>query len=558
MKPSLGTFVDGGASAIDLPRLLETRMLIQANSGQGKSRALRRMLEQTAGLVQQIVVDPEGEFASLREKHDLIICAAQGGDVAAHPRTAALLARRLRETQVSAVLDLSELQAHHRHSFLRLFLEALVECPRSLWNPALVAIDECQVFAPEKGQGESEASAAVIDVATRGRKRGLCLIAATLRISMLHKAVAAELKNRLIGGTVQDLDVKRLAFDLGMTPKDALSVLRDLEPGHFLAYGPALGLKAPRELVTGDVRTTHPEVGKRSPVAPPKPTAAILAMLPKLADLPKEAETEARTIDDLKRELAAARREATAAKNSKPGASTEDLRAAEQRGFIRGQQSGLQEAQRAATAHVKSLRAALHQAVDSALSAAPAPAQSLSVPPPAVAKAAPIRRSTPAPAASNGHVSSLGKCETKILTVLSQFPDGCELGRLTLLTGYRKSGGFLNSLSALRTAGLMEGANTSTMRITEAGLAYGPFPELPQGEALLRYWVEHPSFGQCERKILSALAEAHEGMAIEELCERTGYAKSGGFLNSLSALRTAGVLVGRNTEVMRLSETIAS
>ena len=226
-----------------------------------------------------------------------------------HPRTAALLARRLRETKVSAVLDFSELHAHQRKHVARLFLEALVECPRSLWDPALVVIDECQIFAPEKGHGESEALEAVADLTTRGRKRGLCLVAATLRISTLNKDVAAELKNRLIGGTVQDLDVKRLAFDLGMTPKDALEVLRNLDPGHFLAYGPALNQKTPRELVTGDVFTTHPEVGKRRLSAPPKPTPAIVALLPKLADLPKEAEAEARSMEDLKRELAAARRE---------------------------------------------------------------------------------------------------------------------------------------------------------------------------------------------------------------------------------------------------------
>lgn len=52
-------------SPIDLPRLLETRLLIQANSGGGKSWALRRLLEQTTDQVQQIVIDPEGEFASL-------------------------------------------------------------------------------------------------------------------------------------------------------------------------------------------------------------------------------------------------------------------------------------------------------------------------------------------------------------------------------------------------------------------------------------------------------------------------------------------------------------
>lgn len=336
MMLELGTYVDSPNTPclVDLARLLETRMLLTANSGQGKSRALRRLFEQAAGQIQQIIIDIEGEFASLREKHDLIICAAQGGDVVLHHRTAALLARRLRETKVSAVLDFSDLHARDRRHTARVFLEGLIECPRALWEPVLLAVDEAQVLAPEKGHAESEALDAMIDAATRGRKRGICVVAATLRISAFNKDVAAELKNRLVGGTVQDLDVKRLAFDLGMTPKDALAALRDLEPGHFLAYGPALHQKTPRELVTGPVFTTHPEPGKRRLTAPPKPTKAILALLPKLADLPKEAETEARTMEDLRRELSNTRRELTHARNATTtgtatAASVADLRAAQ-------------------------------------------------------------------------------------------------------------------------------------------------------------------------------------------------------------------------------------
>jgi hypothetical protein len=39
----------------DLQSLLKTRMLIQANSGGGKSWAIRRILEQSQGKIQQIV-----------------------------------------------------------------------------------------------------------------------------------------------------------------------------------------------------------------------------------------------------------------------------------------------------------------------------------------------------------------------------------------------------------------------------------------------------------------------------------------------------------------------
>ena len=92
----------------DLAVLMESRLLIQAQSGGGKSRTLRRLLEQTHGKVQQIVIDPEGEFSTLREKYDYVLAAGSGGDALAHPRTAGMLAERLLELQVSAVVDLYE------------------------------------------------------------------------------------------------------------------------------------------------------------------------------------------------------------------------------------------------------------------------------------------------------------------------------------------------------------------------------------------------------------------------------------------------------------------
>jgi hypothetical protein len=41
---------------LDLPTLIETRLIVQANSGGGKSFLLRRMLEQSHGLVQHLII----------------------------------------------------------------------------------------------------------------------------------------------------------------------------------------------------------------------------------------------------------------------------------------------------------------------------------------------------------------------------------------------------------------------------------------------------------------------------------------------------------------------
>ena len=291
--------------SIDLSSLINTRLLVQANSGGGKSWLLRRILEQSHGKIHQIVIDLEGEFSTLREKYDYIL-AGKGGDVAAESRSAALLARKLLELNVSAIIDLYELKHQERKHFVKLFLDAMVNAPKNLWHPCLVIIDEAHIFCPEKGQAESMES--VIDLATRGRKRGYCAVLATQRLSKLHKDAAAECNNKLIGRTGLDIDMKRAYEELGFTSKEQYLSLRKLEAGEFYGFGPAVS----REVIplkVGGVKTTHPQAGSRilSKATTP-PTQKIKSVLKKLSDLPEEARKEAATIADMKKELMQLRR----------------------------------------------------------------------------------------------------------------------------------------------------------------------------------------------------------------------------------------------------------
>lgn len=208
----------GPGVSVDVGRLVASRLLIQANSGGGKTRTLRRLLEQTHGKVQHLVIDPEGEYHTLREKFDYILAAPKGGDTAAHPRTAKLLAEKLLQLGVSAILDIYELDPYQRQAFVKVFLQALVDAPRELWHPALVVLDEAHVYAPE-GK-ESESTRAVEALASRGRKRGYSLVVATQRLAKLSKNVAAECSNKLIGRCTLDVDIKRAAEELGFTTAD--------------------------------------------------------------------------------------------------------------------------------------------------------------------------------------------------------------------------------------------------------------------------------------------------------------------------------------------------
>ena len=145
--------VGGGMSVpLDLSVLLKTRALVQASSGGRKSYLLRYLLERTVGRGPHLVIDPEGEFVSLRERYPYV-AVGEGGDVAVRPETAGPLARALVEAGASAVLDLYALRLGERRQFVRGFLEGLLALPRGLWRPALVVIDEAHRFAPERGGG---------------------------------------------------------------------------------------------------------------------------------------------------------------------------------------------------------------------------------------------------------------------------------------------------------------------------------------------------------------------------------------------------------------------
>jgi DNA helicase HerA-like ATPase len=161
------------------------------------------------------------------------------------------------------VIDLYDLRLHERRQWVKEFSLSLLSLRRDTWHPMLVAIDEAHLFAPEKGAGESCATENVIGLASQGRKRGIGLIALTQRLSKLNKDVAAELNTVFIGRTWLPKDQERCADVLGMN-KQERGFLRDLEPGQFHAFGPALNFNGVVQFRAAEVQTTHPE-SRRAP-----------------------------------------------------------------------------------------------------------------------------------------------------------------------------------------------------------------------------------------------------------------------------------------------------
>lgn len=546
---------------IDLNKLIRTRLLVQANSGGGKSWLLRRLAEQLFGKIQVIIIDPEGEFATLREKFGYVL-VGKGGDTPADPRSAEMLAHKLLELRASAVCDLYEMKESERHRWLKLFLDALINSPKKLWHQLIVIVDEAHMFCPEGKAGESEASAAVMSLCSRGRKRGFCAVLATQSLATLNKRASRHLLNRLIGPTFEDVDLVRAIELLSISASEKREFsrhLRTMDPGMFYALGRAVSKE--RILVkVGEVKTTHPDIGSgKSSLEPPPPPAKIRGLLPKLADLPQQAEEKAKTEAEFRREIRSLKAELRARPAEMKEVQVADPKAIERAIEQRDRQwaAAWKGAKKQYDALVRSLgdfRKRMQQTLrtvgpDRQFPAAP------KNPKPAKETAAAIPERfrpvevTPAPVRLNQSVDGLNRLQGKILNALAEFE---AIGRpkvprvvLAARCGCSHKGGYFgNTLGSLRTGNLVEYGSAKTVLLTNEGRSKASAGDAPMTTEAMLASCSALIRGKLGRSILLAVHSVYpKSLGREDLAATVGASAGGGYFgNTLGALRSFGMV----------------
>lgn len=309
---NIGHKAPGGVipMAIDLRALRGAHLGVIANSGSGKSGLIRKILEVSHGEVQQIILDPEDEYYTLREDGDYVIAGGDDGDCPATVANAPALADMLLTSGVSAVIQMNHLKGDEPQRFVAAFLDALMEAPRALWHPVLLVLDEAHRFIPQ--DGTTAATEAVRDFFARGRKRGYTGVLATQRMASIEKMVTGNMNNWALGRVGQATDRKVVLNMLGFTATSADGkTLMSLENRTFWMFGQGLGAKIPTLMYVDDATTTIVESGEaKIPTAPPP--AALAKLLeglkappapdvpdtpPNAAQGPSEAEHEVRRKD---------------------------------------------------------------------------------------------------------------------------------------------------------------------------------------------------------------------------------------------------------------------
>lgn len=529
---------------LDIEKLIATRMLINANSGGGKSWAIRRFLEKSYGQVQQIILDLEGEFISLREKYDYLLVGKEG-EIPVSIRTAELLARKLLELNVSTIIDLSELRHPERITFVKRFLDSLVNSPKNLWHPAIIIVDEAHQFCPEKSKSESMGS--IIDLMTRGRKRGFCGVLATQRISKLHKDAAAECNNQMVGRTGLDIDMKRAGDILGFTSKEDIRSLRNLKAGEFFVYGSAFENNGVNKIKIGSIRTTHPDRTRGIKATETSPTPeSIKDILKNVIDLPKEAEEELKTTEDMKRKIKELKTKLTISEKSKPKniINKDMIEKARAEGYNHGYNSSQKEFNQFSTQHEKDIRILEKKLLDigkivgqefkkieiKVSQKKVIPISDNNNNPKPITNPKPIHKTNP-------REQPLRAGAMKMLGWLAgAYPKELTKQRIATLSGFSVRGGTFNTyLSELKRSGWIVGSNE--LSITEEGLLNANTREIPSGEELLSLWKA--KFRAGAGKILQFLFESYPNeVSKDDIGYATGFEPSGGTFNTyLSELR---------------------
>lgn len=560
---------------IDLEKLIDSRLLIQANSGGGKSYTVRKILEETHGKVMSMVLDTEGEYHTLREEYDFLLIGGKSGDVPVNLKAAKLLPRKILELKVPTIVDMSDLKKPDRIAYVKDYLSALMESGKEYWQPCLVVVTEAHNFA---GQQEKQDSTwALIDLMTRGRKRGFCGILETQRISKLHKDAAAECNNKLVGRTFLDIDMKRAAEELGFSAKQDMLSLRDLKPGEFYAFGTAIKPHHVHKVVIEKSRTTHPKVGMdiKAKIVPPTPK--IKQTLTKLSELPQEVEKELKEKKDMIAEINRLKMELKARPHIKMETIKDEKFEREVKVFYERQYkeeirkledhykktiSDLSKYGGKLAEKIETIGKILGQKTELSKPVTNVRITAIPLKTYTTSKPSYVHMRSTTESQSQTYDSSvhmredgekLGLGEKKILTSIAQHTDGVTKEQLTVLTGYKRSSrdAYLQRLSSRGYVIMSDGR----VRATDEGIAIlGPdFEPLPIGDALREHWMARLPEG--EKKILHVLIDAYPELVDREtLTDKTGYQRSSrdAYIQRLNARK----LVVREGTKVRASEEL--
>ncbi len=573
--------------ALPLEAVTQT-FAILAKRGAGKTNTAVVMTEEMLEAKLPVcVIDPVGVWWGLRSCDDglvagykVLVLGGEHGDIPLTETSGALVADFIVTEHQPTILDVSLFSKSAMRRFVREFAERLYQKNR---EPLHLVIDEADAFIPQKvDHGMEPLVGAINDVVRRGRARGLGVTLISQRPAVINKDVLTQIECLIVlkmtGPHDRDAIERWVEYNADKDQaRTVLASLQELEVGDAWVWSPGwlkLFVRTHiRARYTFDSSAT-PTAGKQ--LRPPKELAKIdlAGLQAKMSATLAEAEKNdpkalKRRVAELERELAV-RPQGAAVADGEVLALREQVRRLEDElaaravpdwatTTIRGLASELSKVSSELQA-LAGLALKACQAVDAAVAGksagvsgnSPRPAHTT----PKASKGAErgparpraggvtpmVAAETPSDVIPDGDPPT--RAQLKMLGVIAQYPEGLDKVRLAVLLGQSHGGGgFNNNLGRFRSQGWV--TKGEPIRITKAGLKFGPFEMLPTGDELREYWFK--KLDKCPRIILQVLSDVYpKTLTKEQIAERSakyndGHAydpDGGGFNNGLGKLRT--------------------
>ena len=556
-KITIGKDSNGRNVLIDVQSILIQKVLIAAATGSGKSWLLRLLAEKLNRIVQTIVIDWDGDFATLQSKFDFLIIG-KGRNISPRPEHVMKLGEMIHSQGVSVVVDTSEYdyEIGERQKFVADFLNGVYAAADKTRKTRAahyvqIIVDEAHNFAPEEKisfDNPAYKSRSILRrINSQGRSRWLGLALATQRLAKLDKSSIDGLKNQVLGYFVLENDKKTAAAQLGLG-KSEFDLIKNLDDGEFLAYGRMFGHREIFQFKTEEVQTYHATPGKIKSQLVISPSKSIKHIIEKLADLPQQEDARVANEKELRAEIAELKKKLRENKAPSPASTPEKAVIQYKPVHVPVLEDRQLKKLNAAVdrmvgvaAVVKNEMGKLSNVVSeisgeiAKVSAFKMPVAQQAAPPRIQLQKARVEAAKASirelqskivdtlhdPAKQNG---KLPVGEKKTLTACLQFPEGLSREKLTVLTGYKRSSRDAY-IFRLRERGYVLTDANIVLATNNGENALPEIAPLPIGVELREYWLARLPEG--ERKVIALLIERYPDKILkEEIDQVTGYKRS--------------------------------
>jgi hypothetical protein len=508
---------------------------------------------------QFVAVDPVGSWYGLRSSRDgqstglpIPIFGGDHGDVPIEPDSGNMVASLITDRRLSCVVDVSDFNEADRIKFLSDFGNRLYRTNR---NPLHLFLEECDDYLPQRPFKDQARLLRVFEtIVRRGRSRGLGITMITQRSASVNKSVLTQIENLFVLRTTSPQDRKAIAAWVeyhGESDK-LLESLQSLDSGEAWLWSPSwmkttVRFKA-RLCDTFDSGAT-PSNG--STVAPAAGTLAdvdiegLRAALSETIERVQESDpVELRLkIEELRRQLASRPLVAPAPPPQKIEVRVPVLEPHELELLLE-----IKEALAKASLEVSRLGLSIENVFSKLKTQAESD--------PEVS----VESSAGKEIVLGGDIKLDKMCRKALAAFYQIGPENfMSMTELSIRTGYKPDGGLKNALYKLKGRGLVE-FGVDDLSGSYRGTVLGRTVAEAEGEKmpddLFQFWLEHKSINKMDRTVLELLRATPEGLSSDAIADRSGYMRSGGIKNSVSKLRGLGLIVGKNSEQMKLSQVL--